>query len=402
MAALVVYTWSGVGSVLPVAGVAPALTLILCGVTVVALLRGEPLRIAGETGFVLAAGAFLGVGLLSTLVSWFPGLALVRLLAWAKALVVAALIVQVVETPRDLRALAWWVFGAAVFSVGLGLLALVAGWSHRVSLLAGSVTMLRFSGLHADPNYGAAYFCAAVPAGLALVRVERGVRRLVAALGVPILVVGVFATLSRAAVFSLAVVAIGVLALELRSRRGAVGVGALIALGLVLAPPVYWQRLTTLGTLADAASQDWSVNLRLRALRTAWQLFAQHPLLGVGPGNFVERGAVGVPTRIVVHNAYVEVLVGTGLPGLAAFLGMLGAAARGLWPGRRPSARGGEADGLRTLRACFGLSLVSAMTSALFLSIMHRYLLWVPAAAGLAAARLMRGATTGTRRGHAA
>jgi hypothetical protein len=74
----------------------------------------------------------------------------------------------------------------------------------------------------------------------------------------------------------------------------------------------------------------------------ALALWSERPLLGIGPSVFrrvygPELGLTTWDDRIHTNNLYLELLVGTGVVGLAAFLGLVGAvmlpAARALWPG---------------------------------------------------------------------
>jgi O-antigen ligase len=66
--------------------------------------------------------------------------------------------------------------------------------------------------------------------------------------------------------------------------------------------------------------------------RAAWQLFKERPLVGIGPDNFRLRygEALGYPRwdgNVRVNNLYLEVLVGSGVLGIAA-LGLMLAAIR--------------------------------------------------------------------------
>jgi hypothetical protein len=75
---------------------------------------------------------------------------------------------------------------------------------------------------------------------------------------------------------------------------------------------------------------------RLALWRTALALWSAHPLTGIGPDNFrlmygPAAGWTDWDTRVHTNNLYLEVLVGAGLPGLAALLWLMAAAAASLW-----------------------------------------------------------------------
>jgi len=59
------------------------------------------------------------------------------------------------------------------------------------------------------------------------------------------------------------------------------------------------------------------VNIRLKLYSTAWQLFKQKPLFGLGTGGFV-LGECRYP-----YNIFLEIAVENGLLGLVIFLGFL-------------------------------------------------------------------------------
>jgi hypothetical protein len=70
--------------------------------------------------------------------------------------------------------------------------------------------------------------------------------------------------------------------------------------------------------------------------RAAVKLAAMHPLLGIGPDNYrlaygAQLGASRWDTRVHANNMFLEVLVGSGVVGLVAFLWLLAALAKSLW-----------------------------------------------------------------------
>jgi hypothetical protein len=72
---------------------------------------------------------------------------------------------------------------------------------------------------------------------------------------------------------------------------------------------------------------------RFALWRAAGLMFADHPVLGVGPDNFRLQyggyaGLSGADRRVHSNNMYLEVLTGTGIVGALAFLWLLWAAAR--------------------------------------------------------------------------
>ncbi len=118
------------------------------------------------------------------------------------------------------------------------------------------------------------------------------------------------------------------------SRRARMGLAILLVLTVVTAasvvPVVSWKRLATLGSEISAGT----LNMRTIIWAAGIHAFNQQPLGGVGAGAYPETTVdrLGRPWLFhpVAHNAYVSVLVETGLVGAALYatvLGMLGRAA---------------------------------------------------------------------------
>jgi len=117
-----------------------------------------------------------------------------------------------------------------------------------------------------------------------------------------------------------------------RSRPLALAVVTVLALAAVTVPPL---RERVLDQIVPGRAYN-TIFLRTEIWRDAWRLWRASPLLGTGPGNFYfltsatavrEAGPDFIGS---VHNNYLEVLVDSGLIGLAVFLCWLAAAFRAL------------------------------------------------------------------------
>lgn len=122
------------------------------------------------------------------------------------------------------------------------------------------------------------------------------------------------------------------------------------ALVLLLIPQAYW---TKQRTMFDTVT-DSSVSMRVDFLKTGWELFKRKPLLGFGPGGFMEEYATtlysakhaGEPEdyRMRAHNTYLEVLVGSGTVGLLCFLALIGVALRNYRTAARHALEAGDLE----------------------------------------------------------
>lgn len=386
---VVFYVYSGVGLFLPLNAATPLTTIVFIAVMLELVRRGD--NRLEDPIFWYANALFLLVALQSMLFARDPALSFRELGGYGKMLLVTYLIVQLVRTPDDLRRLAQAVFAGAVATVFLGVAIMMFGIGPgEGNYIGGGLNIVRFSGAHENPNRAAAFMCSALPLGLFAVKYCRSrLLRVVYVVSILTLIVGIFWTFSRSVVIPFTVVLVAVAVRELRSRRSWVMLLAVVAFGILLAPRYYWERVLGLREAFESTTIDWSVYTRLLALRTAWEMFLQHPLTGIGLGNFIVAAAYKVFVRIVVHNSYLEILVGTGVFGLAAFLAILWSGVRHSLAGARHHWRN-QPEWMRSLAFYLALATISMFLSAFFGTMPFRYPLWVPIAAGLVIGNLLR------------
>ncbi|HEX3277797.1 MAG TPA: O-antigen ligase family protein [Thermoleophilaceae bacterium] len=208
---------------------------------------------------------------------------------------------------------------------------------------------------------------------------------------------GVVYTQSRAALIALVIVAVAIGLLQgVRLRVLAVAVAAAIALGSVVVPSSLSQRVDALagGTSATSSFRD-NNSLRGRTSENlaALHMWADHPLVGVGPDNFEVHyldysTAIGIDQRDQArgaHNLYLEAFAELGLLGGAAFLTLIWLSVRGAW---RLRSRLSGRDALlgEGIAVALGAFLICALTLH---SAYARYE-WIFLGLGLAAGCLAR------------
>lgn len=190
------------------------------------------------------------------------------------------------------------------------------------------------------------------------------------------LVLTVFLTASRGGLVGLALAGFLLMA---RRRAGARrllygAMLAVVAIG-VIAEFVPEQNLERLGNLpglsqdASGAGQG-SIARRQYALKVALGIFLEHPLLGVGAGNWEKERFLRDPARSVAvpHNSYMLVLAEQGLPALAVYLLLFGTTLRQLMQlEREPEAmRQASREGLDWIITGTRLCLVLFLIFSLF------------------------------------
>lgn len=414
--ALVVIVYLNISPILVEQLAAPSILqpMILVAGGLVLLCRDDfrPARVL-RTPLSIALAAYVLVAFVSS--NWARDAAvtdadLIDLIKSVMLLLIAATIAASWKALR--RALAALVIGAVVISI-LTIIQVAAGdptlqFGGLAKIdeghLYGNVTHLRPAGPLGDANYLARILILAFPLA-AFLGVHRPSRReriaLIAAAG--IIAIAVLFTYSRGGMLTLA--AVGLL-MVLLGRVRITAANALLGFVLVLAllPTDVGRRLLTIESLISKDTElsvvDASAAKRRQLLKVGWSIFLDHPMLGVGFGNFGSNyppyaNRVGmtaldyVPAgvRQFPHNLYLEIAVETGLLGLLAFLGAMAVTLVTLHRSRQELlARGQPAHA--ALVTAIALGLAGYLISSVFLhSGWHRYL-WLFLGFAVAAARL--------------
>jgi O-antigen ligase len=209
-------------------------------------------------------------------------------------------------------------------------------------------------------------------------------------------------TFSRGAAVGLAVVVLTMVALRyirIRYLVAAVGIGALV----LVAVPQYADRLLTLTSVTSLLSDeavgsaaDNSLLSRATENLTAINVFADHPVVGVGPGQFSTyyrdyADEIGLSVRAQdreAHNLYLSLAAESGILGLGAFLVAVIVTLVGLARARR-AALATRPD-LAALAAAFLLALIAYLASGVFLHLSYARYYWLMLALGGAAALIIR------------
>jgi O-antigen ligase len=257
-------------------------------------------------------------------------------------------------------------FGTTFFGFG----------QSAVQNIVGGVDDVRISGPIGDPNFYAQLLVLLIPLALDRAFAEtRRSRRLAAWCAAALMAASVVFTFSRGGILALGVVALLML-LRRPAHWKALAVLALAgALAVPFLPSGYVARLTTLGQVGTVESTtDASIRGRTAEAGAAWAMFMDHPLTGVGLGNFSGRYQqyardLGIEVKRVdrePHNLFLEVAAESGLPGLFAFGALIGGAFVAVATARRRwRAAGWEAPA--GLAYAVGVALVGWLATSAFL-----------------------------------
>ena len=276
-------------------------------------------------------GLFLMVSVLSTLFAEYPTTARSHLM-----LLVAGygfvFMGMVFLSPTAFRV---HIPNAVIWSVGIS--AAMALLGHYVGLSAFSEAhlsgdLIRTIGGASDPNNLSLMILFALP--IVVHRVfypqypgERAIMCFVA----PMLILTITTTFSRSG-FLMTLLTLTLLLVHYRRRIRPKALGFLVliallgsGLALTMVPNAFWERQLSL-----VSWKDDSLGRRTSYIAVGVEAFTRRPLLGAGPGSFsMIYGQSEVSRKYAykqsdryrrAHNTYLDILVGTGLLGMALFL----------------------------------------------------------------------------------
>jgi len=287
----------------------------------------EPVLMAGLVFLLLSFASLTGAE--------NKALSLAAIERFAGLGVLLASVLLLTDTCRKLTTLLWILVATSLVSA----LILIIDFSFGVQLVASSdaaTTARTVEGV--DRSAGGSDYNPTTAAALLLVGVvyalahalECTERRWVLLTIVGVGTIAVILSYARSAALAYALI---VAALMWRHRRGRYvpvaligGVMALLAVAPML-PAEYWSRFSSL----FGAAPDPTIGRRLSYNFIGVELFLQHPLFGVGPGNFfhhyTDTAYRFLPGRTwfgrELHNTYLSVLVQHGIVGAAPFFAML-------------------------------------------------------------------------------
>ena len=313
------------------------------------------------------------------------------------------LLLPIVYAAIRTRRHVFWLLGILVAGATLSALYGMA-FARGDALAEGSS---RLAGAGTDANYLASLLVSGVILATALVitRTLPAPLRVLAAISVLILLVGLIDTVSRGGMIGLGAALLTGVVFAGRGRRMAL---ATVAIVIAISVVGYY------ATVASPAARERIVSVqsgsgRVDIWTVGWRMVKAHPLTGVGVGNFatstkdylfepgvVQYSAFIVDTPKAAHNAYLEILAEMGIVGLALFLGivafLLSCGVRAAWTFR--AAGDGAMDILS--RAVVAAN-IGILTTDFFISDQFSKPLWIQLAlcpALLAVARSERRETT--------
>lgn len=235
------------------------------------------------------------------------------------------LMVNTVTSTRRIDRLCWTI----VLAFGYISARVIFDYLRGVNLVEGDRAGGPIGGFFANPNDLALNLVAFLPLVMMYVKRRGPALKRFVALGIALLMfVALVFTKSRSGLMG-AIVMLAAYLVVTRSLKPAT-VLALIVGGLLVLPALpssYWSRMSSI--FQSDLDKTGSRSERRILMEQAWRVFTEHPLTGVGAGqfqNYTDPGR-GVRWR-VTHNAFLQVAAELGVFGLIAFCFLV---IRGFW-----------------------------------------------------------------------
>ena len=269
----------------------------------------------------------------SVLFSYWPSQSFAIATDYTKQIVLFVLIVNLVTTLSRLKTFIVVFVGGCTCHGALAVIDFASGGGQRMVGIA--------EPYFGDPNDLALSLVLVLPLAWWLGSVvQTRLARFAAYACMLVLVSGIVATQSRGGLLAL-LAAIAVMVFRQgRERRGTLllTVAAATALSVVILPADVFDRYLTI----TKYQQDESAMIRLAVWNAGMQMFADHPLTGVGAGTFetvygqryIDRKSAGNIWR-AAHSSYVEIAAELGLIGLIIWLAILASAFNSLFQSQR-------------------------------------------------------------------
>lgn len=291
-----------------------------------------------QAAMFLALAAYLVVVCLSMIVATDRVAVIKEIIKWSEVLALVALCASFLRTEWRVRVVVWATIGAASAEALLG----YAQWTVGAGQAGPAGESLRVFGTFAQPNPYGGFLNFGLLLALALVLFGHEARERWLAAGAGVLLLGAQALAgSRGALLGLLVALLVIVAVGWRRERLvaiiAAVCGPLIAVGWFanVIPSRVQQAFLDQLRVADVLngpvnSANFSTVERLAHWIAGLRMFAAHPILGVGAGNYDVAYAgyalPGWPDALGhAHNYYINAAAETGILGFVAFLALTAA-----------------------------------------------------------------------------
>src|SRR5262245_30251291 len=235
---------------------------------------------------------------------------------YVKVILIFALMISTLTTPRRLKQMTWVMIVASGYLAARGIFDYVRG----VNLVEGDRLRGAVGGMFENPNdFALNLVTFLAPTLFIVIQDKKPSRRLFASLLAVLMLGAIVCTKSRSGFLGLIAMGSVVVYYTARMKPGIL-VGILLAglLALPVMPASFWNRMDSIVNADE--DQTGSRAARIRLLNQGLEVFSENPLTGIGAGQFQNYNGPGVVEKWrVTHNVWLQVAAELGIFGLAVF-----------------------------------------------------------------------------------
>jgi O-antigen ligase len=235
---------------------------------------------------------------------------------FVKIILIFALMISTITTPRRVRQMTWVMIVASGYIAARGVFDYVRG----VNLVEGDRLRGAVGGMFENPNDLALNLVTFMaPTLFILFQDKKTSRRLVAGAICVVMLAAIVCTKSRSGFLGLLAMGAVVMFYTARVKPGIV-LAAIVAgmMALPVMPDSFWNRMDSIMNADEDATGSRAARLRL--IDQGVQVFLDNPVTGIGAGQFQNYNAPGVVEKWrVTHDVWLQVASELGLFGLLTF-----------------------------------------------------------------------------------
>ncbi len=328
---------------------------------------------------------------------------------WKDGLI-TILMVALIQKKSTFRYVIWALILAGIFVASISVYQFNTGtfdnnyWGFAEAPLLNLVDQTegnRVAGPIGDPNFYAQILVVLVPLAInRMIFEKRTLLKVIAGVGVLVFILAILYTYSRGGIIAL-IAALVALAIYRPPRLPVVGIFiAIFAVAMLMMPDAFLDRMGALtGVLSGEQNTKSEVSIRGRTseMLSAWYMFIDHPILGVGADNYpvnyqTYARKLGLDNRATLrepHNLFLEVAAETGLLGLLIFGYILFYIFQCIHRARSGFAQLGD-DSFFDLIGAFSAGMIGYLTAAMFIHGAYPRYFWLLAGIAMALPQVLQ------------
>ena len=408
LAILAFLTYAGVSDALSMTYGAPPVLWPLIGALLLAgvlhwIISGE--HTSGWAKGALCIALYFAVCAVSLIWTADPDRTVKMLYELTQGVVIAAAVLLLLQDASGARKAVWGLIAAGVLVGTINAYQYLTGtfgnvyWGFaraEIRQITIGLSDYRITGPVGDANFFAQIMLMIVPIAAERAWNEKRILfKAFAAWSFAVSLACVIFTFSRGAFLAMVFVA----GLALLRKRPKIRYWILLLLASVIIisflPKHYTERMRTLVEVLPLVEgegiKDPAIKGRASGFAAGMLMFAEHPLVGVGYGNFPRfyqqySRKMGVDPHLSdrsAHSMYIEILTEGGLLGMGSFALLIGLLLARLWKTRRLLDLAGNRQA-RSMLAAFEYGLIAYLVAAMFLHSAYPRYMWLLIGIGLA------------------